>query len=157
MNAAYEKLVHHLDEHDLRYRANSDAGSITADFQGEVGTYRFIASIDEDGELFQVFCCSPVLVPEGARPSVAEAITRANYGLRLGKFEMDCDDGELRFQIGHVLSDGVLDDRIIARSIGTAMGMLDRYLPAFLSVIYGNEPPKDAIGHVEQLEASGDE
>ena len=49
MNAAYERLVQHLDEHDVRYRANSDAGSICADFQGEVGTYRLIASVDDDG------------------------------------------------------------------------------------------------------------
>ncbi len=27
--------------------------------------------------------------------------------------------------------------------------MLDRYLPAILSVVYGNETPKDAIRHVE--------
>ena len=153
MNAAYERLIQHLDEHDLRYRADNDAGSICVDFQGDVGTYRVIAAVDEDGELFEVFGCAPVRVPEGARPSVAETVVRANYGLRVGKFEMDYDDGEIRFQIAHVLTNGVLDDGIIARSFGAAMAMLDRYLPAILSVIYGNELPKDAVRIVEQPEA----
>ena len=33
--------------------------------------------------------------------------------------------------------------------MGTTMSMLDMYLPAVLSVIYGNELPKDAIRCVE--------
>jgi hypothetical protein len=154
MNAAYERLVQHLDEHDVRYRANTDAGSICVDFQGDVGTYRVIASVDDDGELFEVLGFASVRIPEGARPSIAETIVRANYGLRVGKFEMDYDDGELRFQVAHVLTDGVLDDTIIARSFGTAMTMLDRYLPAILSVVYGNELPKDAVRSVEQPDVS---
>ena len=55
MNAAYEKLIQHLDEHNVRYATCGDDRSIFADFRGEVGTYRFIAQIDEDGSLFQVF------------------------------------------------------------------------------------------------------
>jgi len=146
MSAAYERLVQHLDERDVRYRANSDAGSVCSDFQGDVGTYRLIASVDDDGELFEVYAYSPVRAPEGARPAVAETIARANYGLRLGKFEMDCDDGEVRFQLAHVLSDGILAEEIISRSFSLAMTMLDRYLPAVLSVIYGNEHRKRPSG-----------
>ena len=33
--------------------------------------------------------------------------------------------------------------------MGTTMSLLDKYLPAVLSVIYGNELPKDAISCVE--------
>jgi hypothetical protein len=150
MHAAFERLIQHLDERDLRYRADNNAGSICVDFRGDVGTYRVIAAVDEDGELFEVFGCAPVRVPAGARPSIAETIARANYGLRLGKLEMNYDDGEIRFQVAHVLTNGVLDDGIIARSFGAAMAMLDRYLPAILSVIYGNELPKDAVRIVEQ-------
>jgi len=157
MNAAFETLVQHLDEQDIRYQANSEIKSICADFRGEVGTYRLIASVDDDRDLFDVYAYSPVRVPEGARPSIAETLTRANYGLRLGKFEMDCDDGEVRFQLAHVFPDGVLAEEIISRSFSLAMTMLDRYLSAVLSVIYGNEHPKDAIRNVEQPEEPEDE
>lgn len=153
MNAAFEKLIQHLDARDLRYRADNDAGSICVDFRGDVGTYRVIAAVDADGEMFEVFGCAPVRVPAGARPSVAETVVRANYGLRLGKLEMGYDDGEIRFQLAHALTNGVLDDGVIARSFGAAIVMLDRYLPAVLSVIYGNELPADAVRAAEQLEA----
>jgi hypothetical protein len=149
MNAAYEKLIHHLDEHNVRYLMGDDNRSICADFRGEVGTYRIFATVDPDDGLFQVFGNSPVYVPEGCRPAIAETVTRANYGLKVGKFEMDFGDGELRFHASQLLPDDTLEDETIERLIGTTMAMLNMYLPAILSVIYGNELPKDAIGCVE--------
>lgn len=149
MNAAYEKLIQHLDELNFKYVTGADSSSVCFDLQGEVGTYRFIAVVDEDGDLFQIFACSPVRIPEGARFLVSEAITRANYGLRLGKFEMDFEDGEVRFQISQMLAEGVLHDEIIGRSFAAATAILDQYLPAVLSVVYGNEPPREAIRRVE--------
>ena len=145
MNAAFEKLMQHLDERQVRYLTNAESRSVCADFRGQVGTYRIIAAVDADGTLFQVIGGSPIRIPEGARPSIAETIARANYGLKIGKFEMDVDDGELRFQASQILTDGGLDDEVIGRLMGLTMAMLDTYLPAVLSVVYGNELPKDAI------------
>jgi hypothetical protein len=149
MDTAYEKLIQHLDGRDVRYQANDDRGSICADFRCEVGTYRVIAMVDQDGSLFQVFGYAPLRVPEGARPAIAQTIVRANYGMRVGKFEMDFDDGELRFQASQILTEEGLDDEVIDRMMATTMSMLDLYLPAVLSVIYGNELPEDAIRFVE--------
>ena len=162
MNAAYEKLIQHLDEREVRYLTNGDSRSICADFRCEVGTYRIIAAVDAESDLFQVFGYSPVRVPEGARSAVAETIARANYGLKVGKFEMDVDSGELRFQVAQILTEDCLEETVIDRLLGTTMSMLDMYLPAVLSVIYGNELPKDAIrcaeaGRCQSGEAEGNE
>jgi hypothetical protein len=94
---------------------------------------------------------SPLPVPQGCRPAIAEAVTRANYGLHMGKFEMDFNDGELRFQTSQILTGATVGEDVIDRMIGVTMAMLDRYMPAFLSVIYGNELPKDAIQCVEAV------
>ena len=149
MNAAYEKLIQHLDERDVRYLTNGESRSICADFRCDVGSYRIIAAVDAESELFQVFGYSPVRVPEGARLAVAETIARANYGLKVGKFEMDFEEGELRFQAAQILTEDSLEESVIDRLLSTTMSMLDMYLPAVLSVIYGNELPKDAIKCVE--------
>lgn len=149
MNAAYEKLIQHLDNQNIGYWSRSEDRSICTDFRGEVGTYRIFAQVDADDNLFQVFGYSPVRVPIGSRPAVAETVVRANYGLKVGKFEMDFDEGELRFQAAQVLVDDDLADATIHRLIGTTMAMLNTYLPAVLSVIYGNELPKDVVRHAE--------
>ena len=40
-------------------------------------------------------------------------------------------------------------EAVIDRMIGTAVTMLDTYLPAFMSVVHGNEEPGEAIATVE--------
>jgi hypothetical protein len=149
MNAAYERLIKHLDEREIKYLVDTNDRTIWADFRGEVGTYRVAATIGDEDGLFQVFGYAPVRVPAGARPAVAETITRANCGLRVGKFEMMFEEGDLRFQAAHIVSDDQLEDEVIGRLMATTIAMLDLYVPAILSVIYGNELPKDAVSQVE--------
>ena len=96
-------------------------------------------------------------MPPGCRPSIAEAVARANHGLKLGKFELDFEEGDLRFQVAQLLPYDSLEDQTIQRLMGTTMAMLNQYLPAFLSVIYGNELPKDAIRQVEPRGPGPDE
>jgi hypothetical protein len=154
MNTAYETLVQFLDAREVRYVANQDDQSICVDLRGEVASYRILAQVDAEAELFQVLGYSPVRIPEGCRSSIAEVVSRANYGLRVGKFEMDFDDGELRFQISQILTDGGLGEAVIDRMIGSTLAMLDMYLPSVLSVLYGNELPKDAIRCAEKADVS---
>jgi hypothetical protein len=149
MNAAYERLCDHLTSQNIGFWSRDEDLSICTDIRGEVGTYRIFARVDAHDSLFQVFGNSPVRVPQGSRPAVAETVMRANFGLKVGKFEMDFDDGELRFQAAQILPGDDLDDKTIQRLIGTTMSMLNVYLPAILSVIYGNELPQDAVRHAE--------
>ena len=157
MNAAYEKLCDHLTSQNIGFWSRSEDLSICADFRGDVGTYRIFARVDANDSLFQVFGNSPVRVPEGARPAIAETVMRVNCGLKVGKFEMDFDEGELRFQATQILPEDDLDDKTIQRLIGTTMSMLNVYLPAILSVIYGNELPKDAVRQAEPGRCVSDE
>jgi hypothetical protein len=149
MNDAYEKLIHHFDAHEIRYLTSGDSRTVWADFRGAVGSYRLVAMVDATDGLLQVFGYSPVYVPEGCRPAIAETLARVNCGLKVGKFEMDYDQGEVRFQAAHILANNSLEDETIRRLMGTTMSMLNVYLPVILSVIYGNELPKDAIRCVE--------
>ena len=64
---------------------------------------------------------------------------------------MDYADGELRFQIYHCFGEGSFDQQVVRRLLGTAIHTFDRYFPAFMSIIYGNEVVKDAIEHVEKM------
>jgi len=146
MTAAYEELLHILDQRDINYSADEDQ-TIRTTLRGDVSTYWTAARVEDD--LFQVACYSPMLIPQGSRRDTAEAVVRANYGLRIGKFEMDLEDGEIRFQVSQILDGDAVGEAAIDRMIGTAVNMLDTYLPAFMSVVYGNEEPGDAIRRVE--------
>ena len=64
--------------------------------KGKLSSCRLIAIIGERDIQCVTFC--PLKAAEEVRPQVMEYLTRANYGLRIGKFEMNCDDGEVRYQ-----------------------------------------------------------
>ncbi len=148
MSTAYEELVELLDERGIGYWTNEDQ-AVRLDLRGQMAVYRITAGVEPETDLFQVVGRSPVLVPEGCRTAAAETIARANYGLRLGKFELDLDDGEVRFQVSQILVDDAVGQAVIDRMIGITVNMLETYLPALLSVIYANESPKEAIARVE--------
>ena len=57
--------------------------------------------------------------PSPLRPLVSFApFARANYGSRLGKFELDLDDGEVRFQISQILVDDAVGHLTELATIG---------------------------------------
>ena len=71
--------------------------------------------------------------------------------MRLGKFEPDFDDGEVRSHVGQILVDEAVDYAAIDRMIGVNLNVLDTYQPAQLSVICANGVgvPKEAFARME--------
>lgn len=145
MNAVFEKMVEHFTERELIFRAEAESLCVRLDFEGTVGLNRVVAWVDREAKIFQVSCEASVRVPEGCRPSVTEAILRVNYGFTTGRFDMNFQNGELSFHVGHLLQDELLTDEVCEWLISGALNSMNRYLPAFMAVIYANELPEDAI------------
>ncbi len=155
MNPAFRRLIEHLDARQIGYLIGRDNQSIVGDLIGEVSDYRLVIRVPEDADLLQVLGYCPIRVPLGARPAIAEVITRANLDLRFGKITLDFDSGELKSHFDQMLTNSLdvdLVDWLICRTVAA----LDTYLPAILSVIYSDEAPADAVRrttaicHVEQ-------
>jgi hypothetical protein len=100
-------------------------------------------------EQFLFYAIAPVKAPEATRPAVAEFITRANYGMRIGNFEMDFSDGEVRYKSSLDFEQEVLTPQLIKNAIYPAVQTMDRYLPGLMRVIYGDQPPIEAIAEIE--------
>ncbi len=147
MSAQVDQLSAYLDRGTIVYDQDDDRGLFRMLFEGKHGDIRVMMVIDET--MLQVFTYPANKVPEDHRQLIAEAITRANYGLKLGNFEMDFEDGELRYQTALPLGETFPDDEIIDHVLYVGGAMVDRYLPAFLSIIYGNEDVKLAIRAAE--------
>ncbi|HQE91601.1 MAG TPA: YbjN domain-containing protein [Anaerolineae bacterium] len=118
-------------------------------FAGENGELRCYAQIRVDLEQFLFYVIAPVKAPENVRPLVAEYIARANYGLRIGNFEMDYTDGEVRYKSSLDFEGEVLTPQLIKNTMYPAVHTMDFYLPGLLSVMYGNKTPAEAIHSIE--------
>jgi len=94
---------------------------------------------DQDQQLI-VNSLVPVWVPVERRTDAAMYIARANYGLAIGNFEIDLDEGEVRFRTsvdveGAQISDPVVDHLFLANIMA-----VEQYLDGLQSVIEGADP-----------------
>lgn len=118
-------------------------------FAGDNGELRCYAQIRIDLEQFIFYVIAPIKTPEEARNTVGEYINHANYGLRIGNFEIDYSDGEVRYKSSLDFEHATLTSALIKNAIYPAVHTMDRYLPGMLSVIYGNKTPQEAINDIE--------
>jgi len=92
----------------------------------------------------------PVNVPEKSRDAVSNYLTRANYGLLVGGFQMDFSDGEVKYTVaGCHDEDDVLSDDVILRLTYVGFNMFDNYVPGVFSVMYGDRDPAATYDEIE--------
>jgi hypothetical protein len=121
-------------------------------FVGHNGEVTCFAQVRVDLEQFIFYVVMPVRAPANMRTAVAEYITRANYGLRIGNFEMDFDDGEVRYKSSIDFEGVELTPGLIRNTIYPAVQTMDRYLPGVLSVVFGGKSAEEAIAAIEENE-----
>jgi hypothetical protein len=98
-----------------------------------------------------------VKIPKNKHLQIAEFLTRANYGLLLGNFEMDFNDGEVRYKTSIVAGDNELDFPVIKRMVYSNLSTIDDYFPAIMKVIYGGISAKEAIREIKEEGEEGEE
>ena len=102
--------------------------------------------VSEDDHMLQILLRYPFIVADPKmRPSVAELVARANFGLRVGTFEFDMKDGEVRYHITHLLEKHTIREELLLRLFNTGMSTTDRYFSAFMQHIYSGVTPEDAV------------
>jgi len=110
-----------------------------------------IIDIRVPDRIVAIFVLCPVNIPESARKRLTEFMTMANYGLILGNFEMDMDDGELRFKSTFLYDN---DDQPVTefnQHLFNALFMMDKYFPGIMSVLFAGLEPKIAISQINNV------
>jgi hypothetical protein len=108
----------------------------------------YAKATDDRAFLFYSICATEV--PEARRAAVAEFLTRVNFGLVTGNFEMDWTDGEVRFRTGIELESIVPTIELVAALVQPNLSAVHRYLPGLLMVIRNEADPKTAREECEE-------
>ena len=106
------------------------------------------AEVREDQARFIFYSVAPTPIPEGDRPAVAEFLTRANYGLPLGNFELDLDDGEVRCKTSIDVTGDRLTYALVKQVVLNNLRAMHKYLPG-LAEIVGGAAPKAVIARLD--------
>ena len=144
------RVMEYLEEDNWKYQRMDDKEVLLMFFRGEEATFRCIVQVDaEQGHIF-FYSALESYVPSHRRDDVALFLTRANYGMRVGNFEMDLDDGEIRFKTNLVLTEEEdFPQEVLGRMIYLNLAMMNRYYPGVMRVSYADTSPEQAIAEIE--------
>jgi hypothetical protein len=149
---AWATLTTFLQQDDWNARELPDVFAYRMSFLGRHGQLVCHAEIDPAHSLLLVYVLAPIRVPEPARAAAMEFFTRANYGLRIGNFELDLGDGEIRFKCTVAYDGTLLDLALVRNALYAGVRTTDAYLPGLLGMLYGNLSPEAAIRGIEENE-----
>ncbi len=120
-------------------------------FQGKGGRWNCYAQVRVTKDVEQVLFYSvlPLNVPVEKRAAIAEFITRANYGMALGNFELDYNDGEVRYKTSVDVTDQEINGGLLRPLIYTNVLMMDKYMSGLIAVVYADVSPAEAVKQIE--------
>lgn len=118
-------------------------------FSGEHGMMQAVAQVLPDLNQFLFYVGCSTRTPEERRLAVMEFVTRANYGLRIGAFELDLSDGEVRFRSAVDFEGGDLSESLIRNTIAPAVHTMNLYMGGLMSVMFGGTEATEAIEAIE--------
>lgn len=111
------------------------------------------AAVANDTQQFVCYLNFGACAAPDRRDEVARFIARANWGLMIGNFEMDFEDGHVRFKSSLDYSGAELTENLIRNAILSAMNAMEKYAGALLAVLTAK---KNAVKAVEEIENSRD-
>ena len=110
---------------------------LLSDLSGPKGSWKFYAHAVDELDLVLLYSVCPLRAPPDRRDEVARFLTLANYGLAAGNFELDFDDGEVRYKTVLQLQRSGLDRAAMKRVVRTNGVAMETYLPGIGAVIDG--------------------
>ena len=147
--AIKEAIESFLIDEDWKYEFLDDIGA----FRMNVGLDSKVKSarvyIDVLDWAFKVLCVPPIAADDGSIDVTAEFLTRVNYSMNIGNFEMDYSDGEIRYKTAVLCSDTVPTYSQVKDAIYLNIITLERYCDALTMVLYGMITPEAAIKLLE--------
>ncbi len=122
------------------WREAGDPPVLVSELAGPLGAWLMYVQVVEEAALLAFYSVLPAPVPPRRREAVAEFLTRANYGLSLGNFEMDFDDGEVRAKVVLAVGSHPPDDVLVERLIRVSGRLVEVFLPGVEAVVDGADP-----------------
>ncbi len=159
MGKIFNAVVEFLTEDGWKYtilEEDNELLALTLSFKGHRGSWQCFAIVDEGKHWLRFYSILPVHVPEEKRLDMAEFISRANYGLMLGNFEMDFHDGEVRFKTSIDAEGGELATLMIDNLLRSNLISMDRYFSGLMAILYSEKTPAEVYEDLGQAEATED-
>ncbi|MDE5737309.1 MAG: YbjN domain-containing protein [Oscillospiraceae bacterium] len=150
-----DAITSFLNDDDWNFGFDDEKGvfKFSLSLKNKMKKIDYVISVRE--EEYSVYAVSPIGADEDDErmmQNMSEFVCRANYGLRMGNFELDHRDGEIRYKVNICCDDMIPTRGMIARSIYCPATMFERYGPGIINVIFNDVEAKDAIEACENYD-----
>jgi len=141
-------FARHLDGLKWKYHRFADRPILFCGFNGDdvLWDFNMVARQKSDGDFLLAVSS---FIPNKARPerraAVSELLTRINWELTLGCFEMNHADGEIRFRTSMILPDADITDAIAEHLMRSNLCIVEDRMPQIMAVLYSDVTPEDAL------------
>lgn len=149
-NELFNRVVEYLDSQNWHYSLEDESDGIIRfglSIGGKIKNCRIIISASE--KEIQTYTVCPINASEDDYDNVVEFITRANYGLKVGNFEFDHSDGEVRYHTCLPCAEGVPSLADVERCVDVGSAMFKRYGDGLVKNIMGFGNPEADIKEIE--------
>jgi hypothetical protein len=138
----------YLDREQWDYLPLPDKPGVAFRFAGSHHEWDCVTIADDATGMVVFYSISPQPAPSHRRSAVAEYITRANWAMPAGNFEMDYDDGDVRFKTSIDVDEAELTANLFDHVGEANIVAMNQYVGGLLAVIKGMEP-KLALAQAE--------
>lgn len=136
--STFKQIVSYFEKQNWNYTIPEQGNNIaTLGIATEKGKFHCIVDVNEEEKKIIFFSIYPLNVPLNSRTSMAEIMIRINYSLFFGSYEMDFNDGEIRFKTSLIYEDIELTEKILEYIIKGNIITLDTHFELFNSFISG--------------------
>jgi hypothetical protein len=90
------------------------------------------------------FCLNTI--PELKRKEIAVYITRINQNLRIGKFDLNFENGELTYVISYAYDDLLpQSEQLFSKNLSFTFYAMEEYIPGIMNILYANSNAKNEV------------
>ena len=148
MGQLLESAIQFLNDGGWQFTSSEDGNWASLYYTGTTGSW--LSWFQDRGSALVTYAVCPIKAPVDRLAAVSEVISRANAGLGVGNFELNFDDGTVRYKSGIYAGDEQLSVTMVGHSFFITNSTLDDYLPAIMGVMYGDIMPQLAVARVEE-------
>jgi hypothetical protein len=138
-----------LEKEGIVPAESGDPPALAFAVAGDAGEWSCFVRVDEERQVIAFYSLCPLSADEERRAAIQEYCTRANWGLALGNFEFDLDDGEIRVKTSMDFEGTKATAAMCKRLLYANVAVMDLFLPGIALVLEG----KDAQAALAVVEA----
>lgn len=134
-----------------------DEGVFVFPFEDEFGhRWGCLAMAHEEAEQFVFYSVILEHVRMDRRAEVVAFIMRTNYGMQVGNYEMDLEDGEVRFKTSIDVEGTELTHTLINNLVNLNLMITSTYFDGLMAVMSGEKRALEVVGEFEANEDADD-